>query len=178
LLRIALTPFVVLAILSSDYTRALLLCMLAGATDGVDGYLARRFDWKTRLGSYLDPIADKSMLVLVYLALGMAGAIPMWLMVLVLGRDVVILLMALGALAFTTIRDFPPSWWGKVSTTIQMCSAVAFMCARAWPVPFFQFFVPVGIVLTTLGTVWSGVHYLRTAIQRLRQSSAEGYTRS
>jgi cardiolipin synthase (CMP-forming) len=168
LARIALTPVVVIAIMRERYALALLLCAIAGVTDGFDGYLARRFQWRSRVGAYLDPLADKSLLVLVYLALGIAGAAPRWLVILVLGRDALILLMACAALAFTRIRDFPPSWWGKVSTTVQICSAVDFMAAKAWPAGLFEALVPLGVWLTAAGTLWSGVHYFWIAVRRLQ----------
>jgi cardiolipin synthase len=158
----------VVAIMQGRFARALVLCAVAGVTDGLDGYLARRFDLDTRLGAFLDPLADKGLLVVVYLALGIADAVPRWLVVLVLGRDVMILLMAGLALLFTRIRDFPPSWWGKVSTTVQICSAVNFMAAKAWPGAMFDTLIPLGIGLTAAATAWSGVHYLWLGVQRLR----------
>jgi cardiolipin synthase (CMP-forming) len=159
LLRLALTPVIALAILDQRFRDALLLCMLAGVSDGIDGQLARRFNWQSRAGAILDPLADKALLMIVFISLGIAWAIPRWLVWLVVGRDAMILLMAVCALAFTKIRVFPPSWWGKVSTTVQLCSAVTFMAARAWPHPVFGVLVPLGIVLTAAATLWSGLHY-------------------
>ena len=155
------------AILDLQYARGLLLCAAAGATDVIDGYLARRFDSRSRAGAYLDPLADKFLLVAVYVALFETGAAPRWMALLVLGRDALILLMAAFALAFTSIRDFPPSRWGKISTTVQVCSALVFMAARAWPGSSLEWLLPPAIWLTAATTAWSGVDYAVSGRRRL-----------
>src|SRR4051794_18322824 len=91
--RIALTPLIVLAIVAGDCRRALILAAVAGASDGLDGFLARQFNWKSRAGAYLDPIADKLLLTALYLSFGYSKMIPAGLVWLVVGRDVFILTM-------------------------------------------------------------------------------------
>lgn len=163
-----LTPWIASAILHHKFGNALWLCAAAGVTDGLDGWTARRFGCKSRLGAYLDPISDKLLLMTVFVTLAVAGAVPRWLVGLVLGRDVLILLAVGAALAFTRIRDFPPSFWGKLSTTVQICSAVGFMAAQMWPHSVFRALVPLGVAFTAACTLGSGVHYAISGWRRLR----------
>ncbi len=119
-----LVPFVAADILHGQWTRALILLFAAGFTDVIDGFLARRFGQPTRVGAYFDPIADKILLVAIYIALGAAQAIPRWMVALVFGRDLLILGMAAYGLLFTSVRKFPPSVWGKISTFFQIAAAL------------------------------------------------------
>lgn len=88
--RILLVPVVVWAIMSNAMWVAFVLFMVAGLSDGVDGYLAKRFNMTTELGAYLDPLADKALIVSIYLTLGINGDIPRWLVILVVSRDILI----------------------------------------------------------------------------------------
>ena len=90
LARILLVPVVVWAIASDAMQIAFLLCLAAGLSDAIDGFLAKRFGMATELGAYLDPLADKAMIVSIYVALGIADAIPRWLVILVVSRDIMI----------------------------------------------------------------------------------------
>ncbi len=155
-----------MAILNHQSRLALLLCAGAGATDALDGWLARRLQAQSRLGAYLDPISDKILLVTVYLTLGVIHAAPRWLVGLILTRDLLILAMAGAALTFTTLRDFPPSIWGKISTHLQIYAALIFLSAHAWPDSVLPRLVPFAIAGAAAGTSWSGLHYLVTGIRR------------
>ncbi len=158
LLRLALVPFAVRAVLTGDYPGALGIFAAAAVTDALDGPLARRFHCITRVGAYLDPIADKALLSSTYVALGAARLAPWWLVGLVFGRDLVILALAGAALLFTQFRDFPPNVWGKLSTTVQALAAVWLIVARAFP--------PLGLPSDPMlwavaaATSWSGITYL------------------
>ena len=90
LARILLVPVMVWAIASGEMRIAFVLFLVAGVSDAVDGFLAKRFNMATELGAYLDPLADKAMLVSIYVALGIVGAIPRWLVILVVSRDIMI----------------------------------------------------------------------------------------
>jgi cardiolipin synthase (CMP-forming) len=164
LLRLLLTPFVAAAILQGRFGRAIVLFFIAGASDAVDGFLARRFGASTTVGAYFDPIADKILLVAIYLALGAAHAIPWWMVELVFGRDLLILAMAAYGLAFTSIRKFPPSVWGKISTILQISAALAVMLDRDnIPAP-----VTLALWLMIAATIWSGIHYAWRGAHALR----------
>ena len=119
-LRIALVAPLVFMILRDRHEVALLVAIIAGVSDGVDGFLARRFRWQSRVGSILDPVADKLMLVGCMLALGWLHEAPRWLVALVVVRDAVI---AAGALAWhRLLRNFVahPSWLSKTTTVAQI----------------------------------------------------------
>ena len=88
--RILLVPVVVWAIASGAMWIAFVLFVVAGVSDAVDGYLAKRFHMTTELGAYLDPLADKALIVSIYLTLGINGLIPRWLVILVVSRDILI----------------------------------------------------------------------------------------
>ena len=146
---------VVLAILRGRWGFALILFFAAGVSDAFDGFLARKLGAITSFGAYLDPIADKLLMSAIYIALGVAGAIPWWMVVVVFARDLFILAMAVWGLLFTSIRRFPPSVWGKVSTFLQIAAALVIMGNRyGIPAP-----VDLALWLMVAGTIWSGMHY-------------------
>ena len=129
LARLFSVPVAVWLILHESYGAAFWLFVAAGLTDALDGYIAKRFDRRTRLGALLDPAADKTLLAGVYLTLGFAGQLPAWLVGLVLTRD---LLIVLGfALIRTTsaTRQFDPLYISKVNTLMQI-ALVGFVLAR------------------------------------------------
>ncbi|MDX2151679.1 MAG: CDP-alcohol phosphatidyltransferase family protein [Bryobacteraceae bacterium] len=167
-LRLALTPVIVYLIVRHDLRSAVLVTFIAGISDAFDGYLARRLQVTSRLGAYLDPIADKVMLVAVYLALGAVEAFPAWLVWLVLGRDVLILLMAIAGWLLFRFRDFPPSKYGKISTFLQMMAAGTALMAGAFPLPAFTALVTPFILGAAAGTILSGAHYVWLALSRVR----------
>src|ERR671929_2314591 len=88
--RILLVPVVVWAITAGEMRIAFVLFLAAGISDAIDGFLAKRFGMATELGAYLDPLADKAMLVSIYVTLAIEGAIPLWLVILVVSRDIMI----------------------------------------------------------------------------------------
>jgi cardiolipin synthase len=157
LARLLLAPVVVWAIVARQFGAALAVLLVAGVTDVLDGLAARRFGGATRVGAYLDPIADKLLLSASYVALGAAGLVPWWLVILIFGRDILILAMAGLALAFTKNREFPPSVWGKISTLCQIAAAVAVLSDGAFP----GLRAPLDPVFWTAAatTAWSGAAY-------------------
>ena len=170
LARLVLTPFVVLAILNAKYGQAIILCFLAGISDVVDGFLARRLGESTRVGAYFDPVADKILLSAIYIALGAVRAIPWWMVGLVFARDILILAMAAYGLLFTSVRKFPPSVWGKISTFLQIGAALVVMGARD------GIAAPVDLALWLMvgGTIWSGIHYTWRGIEILKNAARAG----
>jgi cardiolipin synthase len=165
--RLVLAPFIASDILYSRYGRAIILLFIAGFTDVIDGYLARLLHVSTQAGAYFDPIADKILLSVIYISFGLAGAMPWWMVAVVFGRDVLILAMAGYGLLFTTLREFPPSVWGKISTLLQIAAALMVMGARAGiPAP-----VTLALYLMVFGTIVSGLHYVWRALLVLRQTA-------
>jgi cardiolipin synthase len=158
-MRIALIAPFALELHKGSYPMALLIFSVAGVTDGVDGYLARRFDWRSRFGAIVDPLADKTLLVTAYLMLALGGIFPLWLFLLVLGRD---LLIVFGALIFhygIGRFEMAPSWLGKSNTAIQIFAVLLAMLLQVIAaVPPWISSVLVWIV--ALSAVLSGAHYL------------------
>ena len=167
-IRLALTPLIALAIVDGKYGRALLLFFAAGVSDAFDGFLARKLGETTRFGAYLDPVADKILLASIYLSLGFAGAIPWWMVGIVFGRDLLILSMVTWGLLFTSVRRFPPSIWGKISTFLQILAALLAMGDR------YGIAVPKAppLWLMIAATIWSGIHYAWRGLQLLRQAKS------
>jgi cardiolipin synthase len=168
--RLVMAPLAVRAILLGEYRLALGIFVAAAITDGLDGLVARRSGRLTRLGAWLDPVADKVLLSSAYLALGIAGAVPWWLVGIIFGRDILILAGAGAALLLTRERNFPPSVWGKLSTFVQLFTAVFVMLARAWPAIGFERWAGALAWPTAAATLWSGFHYAWRGREALRNS--------
>jgi cardiolipin synthase (CMP-forming) len=88
--RVVAVPVAFWLVVTNDYRTAFLVFLLAGISDAVDGFLAKRFDWRTELGAYLDPLADKLLIVCIYIALAVAKELPAWLVIAVVSRDILI----------------------------------------------------------------------------------------
>lgn len=165
LVRIALVWPVFAAIERGELTLALILFAVAAVSDGLDGYLAKRFHWTSDLGRFLDPLADKLLLVAVFLACVWQGLVPLWLAVAAIARDVMI---GGGALVFRL-------WFGplgghptvvsKVNTALQIAVLVFAMIDGAGHVDL-QGLVFVLAVLTLMTTVWSGADYIARFLRR------------
>jgi cardiolipin synthase (CMP-forming) len=123
LARILSVPVVVWAIAAHEMLLAFVLFLAAGVSDAVDGYLAKRFDMKSELGAYLDPLADKVLIVSIYVALGISEAVPRWIVILVVSRD----LMIVGAVILSWLLDKPvkvrPLVVSKLNTVAQILFA-------------------------------------------------------
>lgn len=156
-LRIVLVAPLLATLALGRYEAALATAAVAGVSDGVDGYLARRFHWQSRLGSILDPVADKLMLVGSLLMLAWLAAVPVWLVVLVVARDAVI---ALGVLAWRRVFgvfEAHPSWLSKATTVAQIGYVLLVLADRAfaWNAPLA---IPAWIVAAL--TFASGLDYV------------------
>ncbi|HUQ90294.1 MAG TPA: CDP-alcohol phosphatidyltransferase family protein [Bryobacteraceae bacterium] len=159
LLRIVLTPFCFSAIVRRDFGLAMALFAVAGFTDFLDGFVARRMNWNSAAGALLDPLADKILMATVYIALGIAGAAPWWVVGIIFGRDIVILLGS--ALLYQRVQQkkFPPTMAGKISTVTQIFSAMAIMGGSAG---IFPPSLATAAILATAGTtLYSGLDYVR-----------------
>lgn len=159
LLRIVLIVPFAIALLEAQYRLALGVFVFAALSDGVDGFLARHFDWRSRLGAIADPLADKALLLTAYLMLTISGVLPVWLFVLVLGRD---LLIVMGGLAYHYLIgqfDMQPSLLGKLNTLVQILVVLAVVILLA-DLPMQPWVLPVGIQLVAASAIVSGLHYV------------------
>lgn len=161
ILRIMLTVPIIALLVKERFGEALLLFAVAGASDALDGYLAKRNGWESRLGSILDPVADKLLLVSSFITLGWLGIIPMWLVYVVLGRDIIILT---GAIAYHLLignYDMRPTIVSKINTFSQIVLVLAIVFSFSL-ITLPEWFLTrlIDVVLAT--TVLSGVDYVWT----------------
>lgn len=169
LLRLCMVPIVVYEIVAGRYLLAGWLFGGAAFTDILDGAAARGLQVTTKVGAYLDPIADKCLLSGVFLALAWARLVPWWLVGIILGRDVYILLGSAIMMALTTIRSFPPSKWGKSSTFVQICTVVVWMARIIWATPALIALSAAILWPCVAFTIWSAVDYTWKGILAFRK---------
>jgi cardiolipin synthase (CMP-forming) len=131
-MRLFIIPFLVIAILDAHYRTAFALFILAGISDALDGLLARMLSQKTTLGQYLDPIADKLLLSTLFLVLTHVNLIPQYVTVLVFSRDVGILLISTLLFVTNALRDFRPSFFGKLNTLAQIVTLIVVLCQKVF----------------------------------------------
>jgi cardiolipin synthase len=166
LFRMGLVPLFIIALVGEQPVRALVIFLVAGVTDGLDGFIARFYGQQSHLGSYLDPIADKLLLTSAYVMLAIppqAGglAIPVWVSILVIARDVLIVIVALILYVALDIAHFPPAMIGKVTTVVQVVTVVLVMLARV--AVAFEAPAVAAIYLTVAFTLASGFFYILRA---------------
>lgn len=132
ILRLLLVPPVLALLLYQQYTAALVVFLIAGASDGLDGFLARRYGWQSRLGGFLDPLADKLLVVTTFLALAAQGLVPEALAVAVVTRDVIIVVGALAYHYLLGAFDAEPMLLSKLNTLLQLSVVLAVLAPPAW----------------------------------------------
>ena len=158
LARLLSVPLAIWLILGERYTAAFWLFVAAGLSDALDGYIAKRFDRRTRLGALLDPAADKALLTGVYVTLWIVGQLPGWLIFLVVLRDVLIVLGFVLIHATAAPKRFDPLYISKVNTLVQL-ALVAFVLARGVGIEAES--VKWALILAAAATtVLSGLSYL------------------
>src|SRR3984885_12428018 len=141
-MRLFIIPFLVIEILDGHYRMAFALFMLAGVSDALDGLLARWLSQHTTLGQYLDPIADKLLLSTLFIVLTVVGDIPRYVTILVFSRDLGILLISILLFATNTLRDFRPSFLGKVNTFVQIIAVGCLMASHVFTIPYLPQLIP------------------------------------
>lgn len=159
--RLLLAPYIFYLMWRREYTAVLGWFLFCGITDGIDGWIARKWEARSRLGAMLDPIGDKLLLSGSFLTLALDGAMPWWLAALVLGRDVGILLFAAAILLLKKKTEFTASWWGKSSTVAQICYIIALIGHLAGYLP--AVLPQIGVVCVLIFLAISSIDYARTA---------------
>jgi cardiolipin synthase len=153
---------VAIAILNGHFAAAVAIVFVAGLSDGLDGELARRFGQTSDVGRLLDPIADKLLLVTTFAAASVPGRgfepLPLWLVGLVVLRDVGIVVTALAVYLATGFKGFRPTLLGKINTVVELCLVGVFLLTRAFGLP--ELPLTVGIYLAAGSIVASGLHYV------------------
>jgi cardiolipin synthase len=175
LLRMLLIPAFVILVLYEHLGWALVVFVTAGVTDGLDGLIARRADQRTQLGAWLDPMADKLLLVTTFIVLtlpglGLSNRLPAWLTVLIISRDVVIVLTVTIVNLAIGPRTFRPSIFGKVATGTYILTAVFAMLFNylGYHSQIVDLFVYASLVITLV----SSLHYIRHAARIIDEPKA------
>jgi cardiolipin synthase len=149
--RILAVPFIVWAIASNQMEIAFAIFIIAGVSDAVDGFLAKRFNMSSELGALLDPVADKALLVSIYMALGIWGAIPRWIVILVVSRDI----MIIGAVIVSWLYGKPipmkPLMVSKLNTVAQVAFAALVLASLGFGFDS----APYDLVLMALVTIFT-----------------------
>ena len=167
--RMVLIPVFVSLLFYQRFIWALTVFVIAGITDGLDGLFARRFGQQSQLGTVLDPIADKLLLVTAFVVLSMRSVfpepvpshlpVPFWVTVAVISRDVFIVVGAAAINVMTGFRGFRPSWLGKLNTTVQIIAIAAIIFAARFPYGT-GYYLPTTYVIVFSLAVASGLHYV------------------
>ncbi len=171
LLRMALVPIFIIAVRYGEPRKALIVFLIAGITDALDGFIARVAKQQSLLGTYLDPIADKLLLTSAWIVLAIpnlanSAPVPVWVTILVISRDLLIVIVALILYLAAGVRRFRPSWLSKITTVFQVVTVVVVLVAglaKAAPAEVARGFEALSDVLiysTAVLTLASGLHYM------------------
>jgi cardiolipin synthase len=158
-LRLGFLPIFLILIAYDHYRWALLVLVVAGLSDGIDGLLARSLNQRSALGAYLDPIADKLLLSSSFVILAFKNQLAWWLTILVLSRDVLILIVAVVILLVSGYRPFPPSIYGKLTTAAEIVLVFLVVLEAAYPDYHLGALNRVLIYAVTTLSIVSGFHY-------------------
>ena len=179
-LRIGLIPLFAIMLVYHREGWALAIFTIAGVSDGVDGFIARRFKQESELGTFIDPIADKLLMTTAFVMLTIpsvfgAGVrhlpVPFWVTAAVIGRDIAIVAVAGAINMFTGFRGFKPSWLGKASTFVQVVGVIMILVAAVCPW-FNGIYLPTVYVVVAAFAVFSGIHYIFHVGKLMREPGA------
>jgi cardiolipin synthase (CMP-forming) len=158
--RFCLVPLSVWCIGSDTWNWAFWIFVVAGVSDGVDGFIAKRFDMRSELGALLDPLADKALLVSIFVTLGIVGVVPAWLVILVVFRDLMIIGAVLVSWVMANPMTIAPLLLSKLNTGVQIAfvALVLFSKGTGWALPLL---VEAGSAAVAILTILSAGAYLR-----------------
>jgi cardiolipin synthase len=159
-LRLILVLPIVFSIVEENYVAAFLLFAISGFSDGLDGFIARRFGWVSAFGKLIDPLADKLMMITTALTLGLLGHFPVMLMVLIIVKD---LTMVGGVFSYTTLAGFPriqPSFLGKCTTAAQILLLGGVLLNLGFPGALPELFFNIFFWIVAIMTSFDGIIYL------------------
>jgi cardiolipin synthase len=176
-LRMALIPVFAILLVYNREGWALTVFTIAGVTDGVDGFIARRMKQESELGTIIDPIADKLLMTTAFIMLtipnilgqGRHLPVPFWVTAAVIGRDVLIIAVAGAINMMTGFRAFRPSWLGKASTFVQVCGVILILVAAVFP-SLNGIYLPTVYTVVVAFAVFSGVHYIFHVARLMREA--------
>lgn len=167
-----LVPIAIWAVMEREWVLAFWVFVIAGASDGVDGFIARHFSQRTEIGAYLDPLADKALLVSLTIALALVGAIPNWLALIIVSRDV----MIVGAVLVSWIMEKPleikPLMISKINTALQITLVALVLASRAFG-QFIHWPLQMAVILTALFTIASAFAYSHAWLRHMTENESE-----
>ena len=158
MIRILLTPIFVIYLINDQLLNGMIILVICGVSDGLDGLIARVFKQKSRLGSYLDPLADKIILVSAFIALSIRGFLPSWLSVTVISRDVLILIGVIILYITGVDLNIKPVFSSKITTCFQFATVIAVLSGE-YLTPFQEYYVYL-YYATAIFTIISFLQYL------------------
>lgn len=172
MMRIIFVPIIIIFLMQGAYLKALVFFAISGITDGLDGFLARTLKQQTTLGAYLDPIADKALIMSCFITLAVKSVIPGWLTVIVISRDCIILIGVCVLALISAPFEIRPSVVSKATTVFQILTVFFALAIRGIVLPpMGQAWLMYGIfAVTALLTVISGLHYLFIGIRLMNQA--------
>jgi cardiolipin synthase len=156
--RILSVPVLIILLHGKHYDWAFLVFLVSGISDGLDGYIAKRFDMASELGGILDPLADKALILSSYLMLMLLGDVPFWLFLTVVFRDILILVGSLLYVALNGLMKMRPSYLSKLNTFTQIALVVAILASRTFQLDY-PGVIDFLIYATAVTTILSGLHY-------------------
>lgn len=174
--RIGLIPVFAIMLVYHREGWALVLFTIAGVSDGIDGFIARRFKQESELGTIIDPIADKLLMTTAFVMLTLSSVVgtprhlpvPFWVTACVIGRDIAIVAVAGAINVMTGFRGFKPSWLGKASTFVQVVGVILILVAAVWP-SLRGFYLPTVYTVVAAFAVFSGIHYIFHVARLMRE---------
>lgn len=172
--RIFLVPVFIIFIMDRQFQYSLYIFMYAGITDGLDGFIARYFNQKTKMGAYLDPVADKLLVISSFICLAILEVIPNWVTIIVISRDVLIITGIIILFISDVKFIIKPSFVSKCTTTFQLATVVTVLVHVVFPdIDLLKELIPY-LYFTTVGfSIVSGVHYTYKGLNLLQASSIE-----
>jgi cardiolipin synthase len=172
LARILIVPIVVWAIASGEWELAFILFLLAGVSDAVDGFLAKRFGMTSELGAYLDPLADKTLIVAIYVSLGITGAIPRWIVILVVSRDLMIVAAVILSWLMNRPVEMKPLTISKFNTVAQILFACVVLGSLAFKINAEPLVTAVMVAVAIL-TLLSIAYYLAEWARHMNSAESD-----
>lgn len=170
MIRIILVPVFVILLMQGSFFYALTVFIIAGVTDGLDGFLARILRQQTVLGSYLDPLADKALIITAFVALSILDIIPGWLAVIVISRDCVILLGVSVLFLMSVSFEIRPAYVSKATTVLQLLTVFLTLMSKCMPGYINHAMIETCFWITAFFTVVSGLNYISRGTKFINNS--------
>jgi cardiolipin synthase len=177
--RMGLIPVFATLLVYGREGAALIVFTIAGISDGIDGFIARRLGQESEHGTIIDPIADKLLMITAFVMMTIPGVlepgrhlpVPFWVTAAVIGRDILIIAVAGAIYVMTSFRDFRPSWLGKASTFVQVIAVMMILVAAVFP-SIHGFYLPTVYATVAIFAVISGIHYIFFVARLMREADA------